>query len=136
MKCFSICISFLIFPPSHSPQNTLLFWDGGSVYNSSPTVCNPMNCSMPGSSVHGISQARILEWVAISSPGDLPNPGIKPRSLTLQAVACIWSRFFTNWATGEVLLFWRHNIKSSNYSNIPNENLTLCKNVFSSHQEI
>ena len=56
---------FLIFPPSHSPQNTLLFWDGGSVSNSSLTLCNPMNCSMPGSSVHGISQARILEWVAI-----------------------------------------------------------------------
>ena len=44
-----------------------------------------MNCSPPGSSVHGILQARILEWVAISSPGDLPNPGIKPRSPALQA---------------------------------------------------
>ena len=44
-----------------------------------------MNCSQPGSSVHGILQARILEWVAISSPGDLPNPGIKPRSPALQA---------------------------------------------------
>ena len=31
-----------------------------------PTLCNPLNCSPPGSSVHGISQARILEWVAIS----------------------------------------------------------------------
>ena len=35
--------------------------------------------------VHGILQARILEWVAFSSPGNLPNPGIKPRSPTLQA---------------------------------------------------
>ena len=35
--------------------------------------------------VHGILQARILEWVVIPSPGDLPNPGIEPRSLTLQA---------------------------------------------------
>ena len=34
--------------------------------------------------VHGILQARILEWVAIPSPGDLPNPGIKPRSPALQ----------------------------------------------------
>ena len=34
---------------------------------------------------HGIVQARILEWVAVPSPGDLPNPGIKPRSPTLQA---------------------------------------------------
>ena len=34
--------------------------------------------------VHGILQARILEWVVFPSPGDLPNPGIEPRSLTLQ----------------------------------------------------
>ena len=48
------------------------------------TLCNPMDCSPPGSSVHGISQARILEWVAISFSGDLPNPGIKPRFSALQ----------------------------------------------------
>ena len=43
--------------------------------------CNPMDCSLPGSSVPGISQARILEWVSIfPSLGDLPNPGIKPPS--------------------------------------------------------
>ena len=36
-------------------------------------LCNPMDCSPPGSSVHAISQARILEWDAIS-PGDLPGP--------------------------------------------------------------
>ena len=35
--------------------------------------------------VHGILQARTLEWVAIPAPGDLPNPGIKPRCPTLQA---------------------------------------------------
>ena len=40
----------------------------------------PMDCSLPGSSIHGISQARIPEWVAISSPRDLPDPGIKPKS--------------------------------------------------------
>ena len=36
-----------------------------------------MDCNPPGSSVYVISQARILEWVAIFSPKDLPNPGIK-----------------------------------------------------------
>ena len=51
------------------------------------TVCDPMDCSLPGSSVLGIFQARILEWVAIPSPGDLPNPGIKPGSPTLQTDA-------------------------------------------------
>ena len=49
------------------------------------TLCDPMGCSLPGSSVHGILQARILEWVAISSPGDLPNLGIEPGSPSLQA---------------------------------------------------
>ena len=49
------------------------------------TLCDPMNCSPPGFSVHGILQARILEWAAFPSPGDLPHPGIKPRSLALQA---------------------------------------------------
>ena len=38
--------------------------------------CDPMDCSPPGSSVSGISQARILEWAATSSPGDLPDPEI------------------------------------------------------------
>ena len=36
------------------------------VAQSCPTLCNPMDCSLPGSSIHGIFQARILEWVAIS----------------------------------------------------------------------
>ena len=44
-----------------------------------------MDCSPPGSSVHGILQARILEWVAFPFPGDLPDPGIKPRPPALQA---------------------------------------------------
>ena len=46
-----------------------------------------MDCSPPGSSVHGISQARILEWVDLSLSRDLPNPGISPRSPALQAVS-------------------------------------------------
>ena len=42
-------------------------------------LCDPMDCSASGSSVPGISQARILEWLLLfPSPGDLPNPGIKP----------------------------------------------------------
>ena len=52
---------------------------------SSPTLCDAMDCSPPGSSVHGILQARILEWVAIFSPGHLLDPRIEPRAPTLQA---------------------------------------------------
>ena len=59
------------------------------------TLCNPMDCSQPGSSVHGISQARILEWVAIS---------FFRRSSQLRdqtCVSCIADRFFTVWVTRE-----------------------------------
>ena len=50
-----------------------------------PALSNPMDCSLPGSSVHGILQARILDWLAIPFSRDLPDPGIKPRSPALQA---------------------------------------------------
>ena len=49
------------------------------------TLRNPMDCIPTGFSVHGDSQATILEWVAMSSSRDLPNPGIEPRSPTLDA---------------------------------------------------
>ena len=54
-----------------------------------------MDCSLPGSSVPGVSQARILKSVAISSPGNLPNPGIEPTSPTLEVVSRSAGRFFT-----------------------------------------
>ena len=47
--------------------------------------CDPMDCSGPGSSVHGILQARILEWVAIPFSKGLPDPRIEPGSPALQA---------------------------------------------------
>ena len=59
---------------------------------SCPTCYDPTDCSPPGSSVHGILQARILEWVTMPSPGDLPNPGIEPTSLMSPALA---GGFFT-----------------------------------------
>ena len=46
-------------------------------------LCDPIDCSLPGSSVHGILQARILEWAAISFSRDLPDPGIEPGSPAL-----------------------------------------------------
>ena len=50
---------------------------------SCPTLCDPMDCSPPASSVHGILQARILEWAAISSSGGLPTQGSKTCLLCL-----------------------------------------------------
>ena len=49
-----------------------------------PTLCDPMDCSSPGSSVHGILKAKITEWVAMPSSRDLPNPGTKHMSSALQ----------------------------------------------------
>ena len=46
--------------------------------------CDPMDCSLPGSSVHGIFQTRILEWVAISFSRHLPDPEIEPVSSAFQ----------------------------------------------------
>ena len=56
------------------------------------TLCSPADCSPPGSSVHGILQARILEWVTCPPPRDLPNPEIEPTSLMSPALA---GRFLT-----------------------------------------
>ena len=67
---------------------------------SHPNLCDPMDCSLLGSSVHGISQARILEWVAISYSRDLPDPGTEPKSLMSPALA---GGFFTNLATWEAI---------------------------------
>ena len=54
-----------------------------SIAHSCPILCYLMDCSLPGSSVHGIFQARILKQVAISFAGHLPDPGIKPASPAL-----------------------------------------------------
>ena len=60
--------------------------------------CNPMDYSPPDSSVHGIFQARILEWVAIFSSGVFPDPRIKPVSPESPALA---GRFFTTVPPGK-----------------------------------
>ena len=68
------------------------------VAQSCSTLCDPMDCSPPGSSIHGISQARILKWIAISfSKGS-------SWSRDWTQVFCIAGRFFTIWATREALL--------------------------------
>ena len=52
------------------------FLQFSSVTHSCPTLCDPMDCSPPGSSVHGILQARILEWVAFPLPGIFLTQGL------------------------------------------------------------
>ena len=48
------------------------------------TLCDPMDCSLPGSFIHGISRQEYWSGLPFPSLGDLPNPGIKLRSPTLQ----------------------------------------------------
>ena len=59
-------------------------------------LCNPMDCNLPGSSVHGISQARTLEWVAISSSRGSSQP-----SGCVSCVSCISKQTLYHWATWE-----------------------------------
>ena len=65
------------------------------VAHSCPTLCNPMGYSLTGFAVHGIFQARVLEWVAIS----FSRGSSRPRDQT--QVSCITGRHFTLWATRE-----------------------------------
>ena len=55
-------------------------------------LCDPMDCNSPGSSVHGILQERLMEWVYHSFfQGIFPTPGIEPGSPTLQADSTVWA---------------------------------------------
>ena len=74
---------------------SLTVYLGCEVIQSCPTLCNPMDCSPPGSSLHGILQARVLEWIAIS----FSRGSSWPRDQT--QVSCIAGRRFTLWATRE-----------------------------------
>ena len=72
------------------------------VAQSCPTLCDPMGCSLPGSSIHGIFQAIVLEWIAISFSGGSSQPRDRTR------VSCIVDRRFTVWATREVIMILVH----------------------------
>ena len=89
---FKSCQYIRVLYQTRVLQNVLL---GVLVTQSRPTLCNPMNCSQPGSSVHGISQVRILEWIAIS----FSRGSSQPWDQTW--VSCIAGSFFTIWATRE-----------------------------------
>ena len=62
-------------------------------------LCNPMDCSLPGSSIHGIFQARILEWFGISFSRGSSQPGDRTQ------VSLLAGRYFTIWATRKTMSF-------------------------------
>ena len=80
-----------------------IFWGTSTMISivlvspSRPALCNPVDCSLPGSSVHGILQPRILEWIAVPFVRGSSWPRDRIR------VSCVAGRFFTVWATGKTL---------------------------------
>ena len=83
-SCREACLQSLIFFLNESESE---------VAQLCPTLCDPMDCSLPGSSIHRIFQARILEWIAISFSRGSSRP------MNRTQVSCLAGRYFTIWAT-------------------------------------
>ena len=80
------------------------------VLQSCPTLCKPMDCSQPGSSVHGIFQARIREWVAVSSS----RGSSRPRDQTwVSKVSCT-----IRWALSHCVTQWSSNQGAAHLSHL------------------
>ena len=117
----------------------LYIWEC-SISQLCPTLWDLMDCSLPGSSVHGIFQARILEWAAIS----YSRGSSRPRDWThISCISCIGRWIFYHWAPGEPMLYSRSLLviyftHSSVHRSIQSPNLSLtpeapdgnCKFVF------
>ena len=83
---------------AHRKHTTAVLCMHAKALQSCPTLCEPMDCNLPGSSVHGILQARVLKWVATPSSRGSSRTSIEPTSLMSPA----WGGyFFTSSATWE-----------------------------------
>ena len=85
----------VFYVASQSSIQLLFEWLKVKVAQSCPALCNPLDCSLPGSSAHGILQARILEWVTIP----FSRWSSQPRNWIY--VSYMADRFLTVWATTE-----------------------------------
>ena len=85
----------------HSVHPTIILLCFAKSFQLCLTLCNPMDCSPPSSSIYGILQARILEWVVMPSSRGPSGPGIKPASLMFPALA---NGFFTTSTTWQA--YW------------------------------
>ena len=115
----------LHLPPSHLPCPFFALQPGSfhlanscvgvgsvcvrSVVQSCPSLLDPMNCSPPGSSVHEIFQARILEWVAIFFSRGFSQP--RDQNCGSCCISCIADRFFTT----ETILFTSFSLIAGRY---------------------
>ena len=99
-----VAISFSIYAIVYANVASINWYDSNSlkvkVTHLCPALFDPMDCSLPGSSVLGILQSRILEWVAVPSS----RGSSWPRDWT--RVSCIAGRFFTIWATRKAQTPW------------------------------
>ena len=95
MQCQTVLEIFTVSPSFH--RKVKREHEGHSVMSD----CDLTDCSPPGSSVHGILQARILEWVATPFSRGSPRPRDQTR------VSHLAGRFFTIWATREALSAWQ-----------------------------
>ena len=95
---FLMCINWiLLLPLANRWENDYDSESESEVSQLCPTLCDPMDRSIPGSSIHGIFQARVLEWVAVSFSRGYSRPRNRMQ------VSCIVGRCFTVWATREVM---------------------------------
>ena len=96
-----ISVWFLLYIFSHRFFSewfqSLCISEVSEVAQSCLTLCNPIDCGLPGSSIHGIFQGRVLGWVAIA----FSTGSSRPRDRT--QVPCIVGRRFTIWATREAV---------------------------------
>ena len=101
-KCHANCFYFLIISPISISWNTgniavlSLSLEWALITQACPTLCDPLDCNPPGSSVHGILQARILKWVAFP----FSRGSSQPRYWIW--VSCVTGRFFYHWDTREL----------------------------------
>ena len=96
MAYFALFSDAFVLPPLLSPH--LYAWVHAQSLQSCPHLCDPMDCSPPGSSIHGILQARLLKWVSMPSSRGTSQPRDQIW------VSCIAGKFFTTEPLGKPLL--------------------------------
>ena len=84
---------------THTHTYICIWWWWWFGTKSCPCLCNPMDCSLPGSSVHAISQAGKLEWVAISFSKGYSQP------MDWTSISCIAGGFYTAKSPGKPIIF-------------------------------
>ena len=103
---------WILYHLNHQGSPRILEWVSewvSEVTQSCPTLCDPMDCSLPGLSLHGISQSRILEWVAYPFSRRTSWPRNRTR------VSCIASGLFTSWAIREAHMKCKNVNSTENY---------------------